>query len=1645
MSGSSDYQEYLVYRRPPGFQFNFPADKKFVWVKPDPKKKKYAIAEVLDDSDPTVTVTRLVDNAEEKIVDKEDAQGLNPAKFDGVDDCATLGYLSEPAVLYNLKLRYDAKIIYTYSGLFCVVINPYRFFPIYTNEMVKLYTGKRREELAPHAFAVADESYRNLLNDRESQSMLVTGESGAGKTENTKKIIQYLASIAGRSGAEGKLEQQLLQCNPLLEALGNAKTTKNDNSSRFGKFIKITFGNNGFISGGSIVSYLLEKNRVVKQGRDERSFHIFYQICEALPPAEKSRLKLTTPDDFEFFNKSGCVRVPSVNDTKDFEAARTALKTLNFTDEEQTVLFSVVAAVMHLGNLKFKGDEQAEIANPAILDHVGTLLQIEAPALAQGLVRPRILAGKDLVAKSLNPAQASNSRDALAKALYGRMFLWVVDKINQSLQVVEKDNFIGILDIAGFEIFEYNSFEQLCINFTNERLQQFFNNHMFNLEQAEYKREKIEWTMINFGIDSQATIDLISKSGKGILSLLNEESLFPNGTDKSFTAKLIQTHGGKHPKFSYDKLAEGTTFEIHHYAGTVAYNTNQWLEKNKDPLQTDLENAVGASKNATLAKLFINFALNKPGQQTTAESRSDSSKMRGAITVTVGSQYKEQLDALLDTLGATHPHFIRCIIPNHKKVAGEIDDEIVLDQLACNGVLEGIRISRMGYPNRMLYPTFLKRYYVLADVPPTAPDAKAATKKILDKLTASGVVDPAKCQFGVTKIFFRVGEMAKVEEAREAFVAKIVPVIQALARGYVGRKVYAQKKQRVTAAALIQRNIRAWLEFNQWSWWKLFTKVRGNLKIYNYEQEIKKARDAVANLQSQIDNQKRDMEANRSKAADLNRQIDELKGKLKTEQDSYNALQRQFDDAEAERKKLDRRALDLADDLARKTQALSGLDQQRKDLEDDIAAHEKDEASISGEIDRLDKLKKQHDEKLGKLKAELEALQAENTNLKRNNNHLEEDYAESKGNLDGLKGMKESLERARKKLQQEIDEANEDLEYAVKDNKDVSGNVSKLTDEVKSLQRSLEDAQAGRSTADTSSTRLKSELDGLTADYENELKNKAAGEKSRKQLENETADAAAKLEANNKAKAELTKRLNKAKTDLQDMQDALEDESAEREQLELAKSKLDGQLNDLQRQLKEALEKLARLDKEKAGVQRQIDELNEKVNDLDKKNANLERANRKLQDDIEDLNDRIANEGQSNTKLTKAKAKFETDLKQIQRDLEDEKEGRSKAEGSNKKLLGEIDDLKEQVNNEGRNRQKEAKSAKEIQAKVADLEDALADARGSGEGSEKRLKKLESDLEELKEHLEDLTEQRSALDSSKSKLENELDSLTRRLDEESDARARVEASVKKLEADVADLRHQNEDLDSRNNALAKNLKKLTTDLEDLTGRNDAAQKDAQKADKNRKKLEQETKDLRQKAQEQQQALDGGDGAIRRTNDQLDDLRAQLDDHEAKAGALDRENKALQSRSDELEAANEEEQAARERLEKQLRNLEDELADFQDSVDASALEEVESIRRQLQGEVEDARREKDKEADARAKAENDVRNSAKDLEALRAELDDVAKNSANAERAAKKSQSDLDDINAKLDKANKSNKALEGKLKKAEADAKAAQANARQGG
>jgi len=449
---------------------------------------------------------------------------------------------------------------------------------------------------------------------------LVTGESGAGKTENTKRVIQYLARVAGESHkvgqiATGSLDDRLLRANPLLEALGNATTIKNDNSSRFGKFIKITFTQrDGLISGGSIVSYLLEKSRVVGRGSNERSFHIFYQMLSGMDVQKKATYWLTQAEDYKYLNETKLL-AKTVDDVKEYGDSLKAMEVLGFDEDEREIIFAVVATILHLGNLEFSGEDIARIDNAEIItDKVASLLGVDGRMLIDALLHPRIVAGaakggkQEKIKRDFNPIQAAASRDALVKALYGRLFLWIVDKINQSLRVKPTHKFIGILDIAGFEIFKHNSFEQLCINFTNERLQQFFNLHMFELEQAEYQREGIFWKIENFGMDGRATIDLIGARPKGILVLLDEDNNRGSEDDVAYTRKVNEAHKN-HPKFAHSALAGSLEFTLKHYAGDVAYDTTEWLTKNKDPLENDLEECIRASRKKVLGNLFADFAL----------------------------------------------------------------------------------------------------------------------------------------------------------------------------------------------------------------------------------------------------------------------------------------------------------------------------------------------------------------------------------------------------------------------------------------------------------------------------------------------------------------------------------------------------------------------------------------------------------------------------------------------------------------------------------------------------------------------------------------------------------------------------------------------------------------------------------------------------------------------------------------------------------------------------------------------------------------------------------------------------------------------------------------------------------------------------
>uniref|UniRef100_A0A1B0GQ36 Uncharacterized protein n=1 Tax=Phlebotomus papatasi TaxID=29031 RepID=A0A1B0GQ36_PHLPP len=505
----------------------------------------------------------------------------------------------------------------------------------------------------------------------------------------------------------GELEQQLLQANPILEAFGNAKTVKNDNSSRFGKFIRINFDASGYISGANIETYLLEKSRAIRQAKDERTFHIFYQLLAGASPEQREKFILDDVKSYPFLSNGG-LPVPGVDDYAEFQATVKSMNIMGMTQDDFNSIFRIVSSVLLFGCMKFKQErssDQATLPDNTVAQKIAHLLGLNVTDMTRAFLTPRIKVGRDFVTKAQTKEQVEFAVEAIAKACYEKMFKWLVTRINRSLDRTKRQgaSFIGILDMAGFEIFELNSFEQLCINYTNEKLQQLFNHTMFILEQEEYQREGIEWKFIDFGLDLQPTIDLIDKPG-GIMALLDEECWFPKATDKTFVDKLVSAHS-MHPKFVKTDFRGVADFSIVHYAGRVDYLASKWLMKNMDPLNENIVSLLQASQDPFVVQIWKDAEIVGMAQQALTDTTFGARTRKGMFR-TVSHLYKEQLAKLMDTLKNTNPNFVRCIIPNHEKRAGKIDAPLVLDQLRCNGVLEGIRICRQGFPNRIPFQEF---------------------------------------------------------------------------------------------------------------------------------------------------------------------------------------------------------------------------------------------------------------------------------------------------------------------------------------------------------------------------------------------------------------------------------------------------------------------------------------------------------------------------------------------------------------------------------------------------------------------------------------------------------------------------------------------------------------------------------------------------------------------------------------------------------------------------------------------------------------------------------------------------------------------------------------------------------------------------
>ncbi|KAH8505409.1 hypothetical protein Peur_045174 [Populus x canadensis] len=693
----------------------------------------------------------------------------------GVDDMTKLSYLHEPGVLHNLAARYELNEIYTYTGNILIAINPFQRLPhLYDTHMMEQYKGAAFGELSPHVFAVADVAYRQMINEGKSNSILVSGESGAGKTETTKMLMRYLAYMGGRSGVEGRtVEQQVLESNPVLEAFGNAKTVRNNNSSRFGKFVEIQFDKNGRISGAAIRTYLLERSRVCQVSDPERNYHCFYLLCAA-PLEERERYKLENPKSFHYLNQTNCYKLDGVNDAEEYLATRRAMDIVGISEEEQEAIFRVVAAILHLGNIEFAKGE--EIDSSVIKDQksrfhlnmTAELLKCDAKSLEDALIQRVMVTPEEVITRTLDPLAAVLSRDALAKTIYSRLFDWLVDKINNSIgQDPNSKSLIGVLDIYGFESFKFNSFEQFCINFTNEKLQQHFNQHVFKMEQEEYTKEEINWSYIEF-VDNQDVLDLIEKKPGGIIALLDEACMFPKSTHETFAQKLYQTFKNN-KRFIKPKLSR-TSFTISHYAGEVMYLADQFLDKNKDYVVAEHQDLLTASKCPFAASLFPPLP----------EESSKSSKFSS-----IGSRFKLQLQSLMETLNSTEPHYIRCVKPNNLLKPAIFENANIIQQLRCGGVLEAIRISCAGYPTRRTFYEFLLRFGVLApEVLEGNHDDKVACQMILDKMGLKGY------QIGKTKVFLRAGQMAELDARRTEVLGNAARTIQRQIRTYIARKEF---------------------------------------------------------------------------------------------------------------------------------------------------------------------------------------------------------------------------------------------------------------------------------------------------------------------------------------------------------------------------------------------------------------------------------------------------------------------------------------------------------------------------------------------------------------------------------------------------------------------------------------------------------------------------------------------------------------------------------------------------------------------------------------------------------------------------------------------------------------------------------------
>ncbi|KAI0207651.1 hypothetical protein LSAT2_007632 [Lamellibrachia satsuma] len=1693
------------------------AAKRLVWVPHE--VNGFGAAAIKKENGDEVTV-EIQESGKIMVVNKDDIQKMNPPKFNKVEDMAELTCLNEASVLYNMKERYYSGLIYTYSGLFCVVVNPYKYLPIYTERVIELYKGKKRHEVPPHVFAITDTAYRSMLQDREDQSILCTGESGAGKTENTKKVIQYLAYVAASlrsqkaggataimqsaqishlnmrehltssllrksidvkfKGRRGELEQQLLQANPILEAFGNAKTVKNDNSSRFGKFIRINFDASGYISGANIETYLLEKSRSVRQAVDERTFHIFYNMLMTATPAMKKEYLLEDCKNYRYLS-NGPVKVASLDEDALYRELIGAMEIMNFSPDEISSIHRCVSAVLLLGNMQFKqerNNDQASLPDNTVAQKACHLLGLPVTEMTRAFLKPRIKVGRDYVTKAQTKEQVEYAVEAISKAIYERMFKWLVMRINKSLDRTKRQgaSFIGILDIAGFEIFKMNSFEQLCINYTNEKLQQLFNHTMFVLEQEEYKREGIDWKFIDFGLDLQPTIDLIEKP-MGILALVDEECWFPKATDTTLVDKLIAQHSG-HPKFMKPDFRDKTSFSLVHYAGRVNYSCTKWLLKNMDPLNEHIVSLLQQSSDDFIRVIWKDAEIVGMG---VASAGGDGLRFL---------PHEER-----NTLNNTSPNFIRCIIPNHEKKGGKIDAPLVLDQLRCNGVLEGIRICRQGFPNRILFQEFKQRYELLT--PNVIPKGFMDGKKACEKMIQALELDPNLYRIGQSKIFFRAGVLAHLEEERDLKLTDIMMQFQAYARGFISRRHFQKRLNQLNAIRIIQRNCAAYLKLRNWQWWRLFTKVKPLLQVTNNEDKLnakeeelkkicdrfdaqKQEYDELASRYSQIIEDKNILSEQLQAETELCAEAEESRGHLISRKQELEEI---LQDMEQRLEEEEERSMQIANEKKKTMITIQDLEEQ---LEEEEQARQKlqlERVAADGKLKKLEetlamqedtnnkvtKEKKSLEEKLNDIVSNLGSEEEKVKQLSKLKNKYEAIIADLEERLKREQQARQELEKIRRKLETELNDVKEQLvekcaqladlqaqmhkreeeiqqtlnrvEEEVSAKTAVAKQVREVESQLQELQEDIEAEREARNKAEKQKRDLGEELEALKIELEGSQDTTAAVQELRTKREQEVMQLKRNLDEEVKAReAQMQDFRHRHTQQVEEVNEQLDQMKRAKQSLEKAKQSLEGENVDMANEIKQVSAARAEADRRRKQAENQLQEYTVRLSEVDRNKADLMDKTAKLQNELEITVQQFEEADTRANMLNKQVTSLESQVADIQDTMNEETRQKLAAQSKLRHAEEKVELTQDQLEDEEEQRKAMEQKVNTLTIQMADMKKKLENEAGVIEGYEESRKKNQREIEALQMRIEQLLAENDKLNKSKKKLQSEVEDLNVEIETLRQQLGTLEKRQKKFDQNLGEekaiserlamdrdtaeresreketkILNQTRELDELRDRL-EDVERLRStqarELDDLMSSKDDVGKSVHELEKSKRALESQVDEQRMQIEELEDELQATEDAKLRLEVNMQALRAQYDrEMQSKEEAGEDKKRTLIRQLREMEGELEEERKQRSAAVNARKKLEGDLKNMEQAVEMASKVKEDSVKqlRRLQAQMKDFQRELEDMGQSRDDAVQSAKDNEKKAKLLETDLIQLQEDLAASERARKGVESERDEL------------------------------------